>query len=51
MEIVPDHVHLLVAVNPRFGIDKLVKRVKDRSSRCLRQEFRRLRSRLPTLDQ
>ena len=37
----PDHVHLLVEVDPQFGVHTLVKRIKGRSSRILRQEFRR----------
>jgi REP-associated tyrosine transposase len=49
MEIMPDHVHLLVEVDPQFGIHKLARRIKGRSSRFLRSEFRHLRSRLPTL--
>ena len=49
MEIMPDHVHLLVEVDPQYGIHKVVKQVKGRSSRLLRQEFPWLRSRLPTL--
>ena len=49
MEVMPDHVHLLVEVDPQFGVHKLIKLVKVRSSRFLRQEFPRLRSRLPTL--
>ena len=49
MEIMPDHVHLLVEVDPQYGIHKLVKQMKGRSSRLLRQEFDWLRSRLPTL--
>jgi putative transposase len=49
MEIMPDHVHLLVEVDPQFGIHRFVKRAKGRSSRLLRQEFPWLRSRLPTL--
>ncbi len=49
METTPDHVHLLVEVDPQFGIHKLVKPIKGRSSRLLRQEFPWLRSRLPTL--
>jgi putative transposase len=48
-EVMPDHVHLLVEVDPQFGIHKLVKAIKGRSSRLLRQEFPWLRSRLPTL--
>ncbi|ORW77383.1 transposase [Mycobacterium riyadhense] len=49
METMPDHVHLLVEVDPQFGIHKLVKAIKGRSSRVLREEFPWLRSRLPTL--
>jgi len=49
MEIMPDHVHLLVEVDPQFGIAKLVKNIKGRSSRILRQEFRWCRTRIPTL--
>lgn len=49
VEVMPDHVHLLVEVDPQFGIHKLVKLVKGRSSRVLRQEFPALKSRLPTL--
>ena len=49
MEVMPDHVHLLVEVDPQFGIHKLIKNIKGRSSRFLRTEFRHLRSRLPTL--
>jgi putative transposase len=45
----PDHVHLLVGVDPQFGIHRLTKQIKGRSSRLLRQEFQSLRSRLPTL--
>ena len=49
METMPDHVHLLVEVDPQFGIHKLVKAIKGRSSRLLRQEFGWLGSRLPSL--
>ena len=49
MEVMPDHVHLLVEVDPQLGIHKLIKRIKGRSSRLIRSEFPRLRSRLPTL--
>ncbi len=48
-EVMPDHVHLLVEVDPQFGIHRLVKLMKGRSSRLLRQEFDWLRRRLPTL--
>ena len=49
LEVMPDHVHLLCEVDPQFGIRRLVKRPKERSSRLLRQEFPWLKSRLPTL--
>ncbi|HAG98503.1 MAG TPA: IS200/IS605 family transposase [Ktedonobacter sp.] len=49
VEIMPDHVHLLVEVDPQFGIHRLVKLVKGRSSRYLRQEYSSLTTRLPTL--
>ena len=49
MEVMPDHVHMLVEVDPQFGIHSLIKRMKGRSSRLLRQEFPKLKSRLPTL--
>ena len=39
MEIMPDHVHLLIEVDPQFGIHRAVKQIKGVSSRVLRQEF------------
>lgn len=45
----PDHVHPLVEVDPRYQIHRLVKRVKGRSSRLPRQEFPHLTTRLPAL--
>jgi putative transposase len=39
MEVMPDHVHLLVSVDPQFGIHRLIKLLKGRSSRLLRQEY------------
>ncbi len=49
LEAMPNHVYLLVEVDPQFGIHHLVKLLKGRSSHHLRQEFPFLRSRLPTL--
>ncbi len=49
MEVMPDHVHMLMEVDPQFGIHKAVKRLKGATSRYLRQEFPELKSRLPTL--
>src|ERR1700730_17139148 len=36
MEVMPDHVHLLVGCDPQYGIHRLVKGIKGRSSRVLR---------------
>jgi len=49
LEILPDHVHLLVTVDPQFGIHRLMKLIKGRSSRFLRQEFPALKRKLPSL--
>lgn len=49
VEIMPDHVHLLIEVDPQFGIHKAVKRFKGATSRYLRLEFPHLKSRLPSL--
>lgn len=49
MEIMPDHVHILLEVAPQFGIHKAVKTIKGTTSHILRQEFPWLRSRIPTL--
>jgi putative transposase len=49
MEVMPDYVHLLLDCDPQFGIHRLVKGIKGRTSRLLRQEFQVLRTRLPTL--
>lgn len=49
MEVMPDHVHVLIGVDPQFGVHRLVRMMKGRSSHHLRQEFRWLRSRIPTL--
>jgi putative transposase len=49
MEIMPDHVHLLIEVDPQFGIHIVVKRIKGKTSFVLRQEFNELKKKLPTL--
>ncbi|MGB2682936.1 MAG: IS200/IS605 family transposase [Candidatus Competibacter sp.] len=49
MEIMPDHVHLLIESSPMLCVAEIVNRLKGVSSRILRQEFPFLRSRLPTL--
>ena len=49
LEVMPDHVHLLVEVEPQYGIHRLIKQMKGRSSRILRAKFKVLRTRIPTL--
>ncbi|MCR4293646.1 MAG: IS200/IS605 family transposase [Candidatus Kuenenia sp.] len=49
LEVMPNHVHLLVEVDPQFGIHRLVKNIKGYTSRIMRQEFSTLRTRLPSL--
>jgi putative transposase len=49
LEVMPDHVHLLIEVDPQYGIHRLVRQLKGRSSRMLRREFPSLTTRLPTL--
>ena len=49
MEVMPDHVHLLLDVNPMVGIVTIVSKIKGYTSRTLREEFPTLKRRLPTL--
>ena len=49
MEIMPDHVHLLLEVDPQFGIHKAVKTIKGRTSHVLRSEFKSLTTKIPSL--
>ena len=49
LEVMPDHVRLLVEVDPQFGIHRLIKLMKGRSSKLIREEFKWIKSRLPTL--
>jgi putative transposase len=49
MEVMPEHVHLLLDVDPQYGIHRVVKALKGQSSRELRKEFSHLTTKLPTL--
>jgi putative transposase len=49
VEVMPDHVHLLVGCDPQFGIHRLVKALKGLSSHALREEYPALKRRLPSL--
>ncbi len=49
MEIMSDHVHLLIECSPKIGIHKIVKKIKGYSSRTLREEFKKVKTSLPCL--
>jgi putative transposase len=49
MEIMEDHVHLLLDVNPYVGIYKVISQIKGISSNILRKEFPFLKTMIPTL--
>lgn len=49
LEVMPDHVHLLIDCDPQFGVYKIIKRIKGTSSRLLRSEYPSIKRRLPTL--
>jgi len=49
MEMMLDHVHLFVKTDPTDAPQYIVKALKGYTSRMLREEFPRLRSRIPTL--
>lgn len=44
-----DHIHILVDVDPQYGIHKLIKLIKGRSSKILREEFPHLKTTFPSL--
>ena len=44
-----NHVHLLLSLDPQFGIHRAVKRLKGATSRYLRLEFPHLKQRIPSL--
>ena len=45
----PDHIHLLVKVDPQFGMHKAVKSLKGYTFHAPRKEFPDLRTKVPTL--
>jgi len=49
MEIMPDHVHILLEVDPQYGINRAIKQIKGITSRNLRREYKHLTTKLPTL--
>lgn len=49
IEILSDHIHMIVDVNPKIGIYTVVSKIKGYTSHQLREEFVELKSKLPTL--
>jgi putative transposase len=49
MEVMPDHVHLLIDLKPRIDIIRCVNLIKGYTSHILRNEFPELRRKIPTL--
>lgn len=49
MEVMPNHVHLLLDVDPRIGIAAVVAKIKGYTSHALREQYPWLKKRLPTL--
>ena len=48
-EVMPDHVHLLLDVDPKIGIYSVITKIKGYTSKQLREEFPALKKRIPTL--
>jgi len=49
LEIMPEHVHLLIDCNPQIGINTVITKIKGYSSNILREEFPWLKKRIPSL--
>lgn len=49
LEVMPDHVHLFIDLDPRIAVHAVIKFMKGRSARILRSEFPWLKTRLPNM--
>ena len=49
MEVMPDHVHLLLDIDPTIGVNVVVARIKGKTAHILNREFPELTRKLPTL--
>jgi len=49
MELMEDHIHLLIDVDPNLGINKIIGRIKGITSNLIRKEFPEINSKVPTL--
>jgi putative transposase len=48
LEVMPDHVHILIEIDPQYGISAVIKKMKGRSSKLLRENYSQLKK-LPAL--
>ena len=49
LEVMPDHIHLLIDINPLIGVHTIIQRIKGYTANVLRKKYSSLRSRLPSL--
>lgn len=49
VEVMQDHVHILIDINPKYNITSIIKQIKGRSSKILRDKYPELKSRVPSL--
>lgn len=49
MEVMPDHIHLLLDISPKTSIYTVIGKIKGHTSHTLRSEFPGLKKRIPTL--
>ena len=49
MEIMPEHVHLILDVDPRTGVNKVVGQIKGGTAHAIREEFPFMKSKFPGL--
>ena len=49
MEVMPDHVHMLLDIDPTIGVNVVVARIKGKTAHILNREFPELTRKLPTL--
>lgn len=49
LEVMSDHTHLLLEVNPKIGVYSTICGIKDKTGGLLRNEFAELKSKIPCL--
>ncbi len=49
VEIMPEHVHLLLDINPQIGVVSVIGKIKGYTAHTLRKEFPWLKKRIPCL--